>query len=380
MIVYLFWFFASFIVFYSTLKSEKHTQTTAMTLFLFAMGVFVGLGDMLGGYDRYIYAELFDKMANSTLLGGNPWSTTSFAFYGSEFGYGSLCAMITFLTSNRYVFIFLVTILIYVLLIISLRQYVENAPFAVIIFMGLFFFFTFTYLRQVLGCVIAWLSIKYVIQRDFKKFLLIWFIAFSFHNSAILFLPVYFIPIKKFSQSEVITLMVVALLIGLSPLPQALFSSYGEINAERMTASYELDTGFRWAYLLESSFFLFVILTCYHNISNEIKDVVMLNVALIFCAVLLVFVRSENGGRLGWFFIIGIMCTLSNLCIQDNKLLKQGVLIITMCFFLFYRLTVLWEFNMCPYKTFLTPGHTASEWIYQKYEYDRNYDVDKFYR
>lgn len=47
---------------------------------------------------------------------------------------------------------------------------------------------------------------------------------------------------------------------------------------------------------------------------------------------------------------------------------------------LFLRITIEWSFNMCPYKTFLTPGHTAEEWIYEKYEYDLKYDMDKFYR
>ena len=46
-------------------------------------------------------------------------------------------------------------------------------------------------------------------------------------------------------------------------------------------------------------FFLYVILTHYHNVSNKAKDIVMLNLALVFCAILLVFVKSENGGRLG---------------------------------------------------------------------------------
>ena len=29
-----------------------------------ALGLFVGLSDMLGGYDRYIYAEYFDQAAD----------------------------------------------------------------------------------------------------------------------------------------------------------------------------------------------------------------------------------------------------------------------------------------------------------------------------
>jgi hypothetical protein len=89
--------------------------------------------------------------------------------------------------------------------------------------MGLMFFFTFTYLRQVLGVGIAWLSIKYVYERKLWKFLGIMIIATLFHNSAIILVPFYFIPIKKFDINSVIFVMVVCLLLGLTGLPTTLF-------------------------------------------------------------------------------------------------------------------------------------------------------------
>ena len=382
MLIYLAWFFISVIIFYSTLNSSKKIQIQMVTMFLLALAVFVGLSDMLGGYDRYIYSELYDSMADVTHGGGNPWTSYSFAFYGGEFGYGTFCALLTYITGNRYIFIFIATIVIYVLLIRSLKQYVDNAPFAVVMFMGLWFFFTFTYLRQVIGCTIVWLSIKYIIERDWKRFLLIWFIAFSFHNSAIIFLPMYYLPIRKFTRQQVLIVMAAALLLGLSPFPQALFAAYGELDESRVNGGiYEMDAGFRWAYLIEAVFFLYVILSNYKNISNKAKDVMMLNIALIFCAVLLVFVRSENGGRLGWMFMIGVLCTLSNICIKNKKILSQGVLMFAVSFFLFFRLLYgAWNPLLVPYKTFFTDGYRGGDPVHERYEYDSMYDENKFYR
>ena len=380
MFIYLIWFFLSVLICYATLKSKKKRQVQIVAFYLLALGAFVGLGDMLGGFDRYIYADLFDGMADVTHAGGNPWTSYSFAFYRGEFGYGTLCALISYITGNRYIFIFILTMIIYILLLRSLIQYVDNMPFAVVMFMGLWFFFTFTYLRQVIGCTIVWLSIKYIINRDWKRFLLVWFIGFSFHNSAIIFLPMYFIPVKKFSRQQVLIVMAAALAIGLTSIPQSLFATYGEIDTERVNIEgYEADAGFRWAYLLEAAFFLYVILWNYRNITNKAKDIIMLNIALVFCAILLIFIKSENGGRLGWFFMIGVMCTLSNICIKNKKILSQGVLMLAVCFALFYRILNAWAFNLTPYKTFLTPGHTA-DMVYQDFEYDPNYDEDKFYR
>jgi len=383
MILYLGWFFASVLILMFTVNKSKEDQKALVTYFLIALGIFVGLGDMLGGYDRYIYGQLFDSMADVTHRGGNPWTSFSFAFYGSEFGYGTFCALLSYITGNRYIFIFIATMVIYTLLIISLRQYVDNAPFAVVIFMGLWFFFTFTYLRQVIGCTVCWLSVKYIINRDLPRFLLVWFIGFSFHNSAVVFLPMYWVPVRKFSRKLVLLVMIVALLIGLSPIPQGLFASYGEVDADRVNAgSYVVDSGFRIAYLMEAAFFLYVILSNYHHISNKAKDIVMLNLALVFCAILLVFVKSENGGRLGWMFMIGVMCTMSNVCVKNRMLLKQGVMMCVVCLLLYIRIYNGWQVGMMlyPYKTFLTDGYRAGDPIHARNEYDDYYDREKFYR
>lgn len=383
MILYLGWFFASVLILLFTVNKSKEDQKALVTYFLIALGIFVGLGDMLGGYDRYIYGALFDRMADVTHAGGNPWASYSFAFYGGEFGYGTFCALLTYLTGNRYIFIFIATMVIYTLLIISLRQYVDNVPFAVVMFMGLWFFFTFTYLRQVIGCTVCWLSVRYIINRDLPKFLLVWFIGFSFHNSVIVFLPMYWVPIRKFPRKVVLQVMVAALLIGLTPFPQGLFAAYGEVDADRVNgATYAEAKGFRIAYLLEAVFFLYFIFINYKNISNKAKDIVMLNIALVFCAILLIFVKSENGGRLGWMFMIGIMCTMSNICMKGKNLTNYGILLIVVCFFLYLRIFNAWQIGMqlYPYKTFLTDGYRAWDPIHATQEYDDYYDRDKFYR
>lgn len=383
MILYLGWFFASVLILVFTVNKSKEDQKVLVTYFLIALGIFVGLGDMLGGYDRYIYAEFFDRMADVTHAGGNPWTSYSFEFYGGEFGYGTFCALLTYITGNRYIFIFIATMVIYALLIISLRQYVDNAPFAVVMFMGLWFFFTFTYLRQVIGCTVCWLSVRYIINRDLGRFLLVWFIGFSFHNSAIIFLPMYWVPIRKFPREKVVLVMVASLLIGLTSIPQGVFAAYGEMDTARANAEdYARDIGFRIAYFIEAVFFLYLILTNYDNVSSKAKDVVMLNLALIFCAILLVFVKSENGGRIGWMFMIGVMCTLSNICVQKKRLLSQGVMMVVVCLLLYVRVYNSWQIflNLYPYKTFLTDGYREGDYSWENYEYDHYYDRDKFYR
>ena len=344
------------------------------------LAIFVGISDMLGGYDRYIYGELFDSMADVTKSKGNPWASYAFQFYGNEFGYGTLCALISYITKNRYIFILIVTIITYVLLFISLRDYTTNYPFAVLLFLALWFFFTFTYLRQVLSVTTAWLSIRYISRRDLKRFLLIWFIAYSLHNSAIIFLPMYFVPIKKFSEKSILMVMGAALLFGLTPIPSVIFQTYGEIDENRVNInSYVAEGTFRIAYLLEAGFFLYMILTQYKQISRKPRTIVLMNMGLVFCAILLFFIRSENGGRLGWFYMIGCISIVTTVCnFRKNSLNRQIMLL--MSFYLFFRIVTGWGVQLSPYKTFFTNGFRKNDVIHAYFEYDDNYDKDKFYR
>lgn len=383
MILYLLWFFTAVVICFYTLPLNKKEQTTLATYYLVALGIFIGLADMLGGFDRYIYGELFDSMADVTSEGGNPWLSYSFIFYKSEFGYGTFSALMSFITSNRYFFIFTLTIIIYVLLIISLKEYSSNMPFSVILFLGLWMFFTFTYLRQVIGCTIGWFSIKYIIKRDLKLFLLVWFIGYSFHNSLLILLPMYFVPIRKFRPRTIIYIMIAAFILGLTPIPQAIFETYGEVEANRINVDdYARDSGFRIAYLIEASFFLFIILTNYKKIPYRAKDIVLLNMALVFCAILLIFIRSENGGRLGWIYMIGIIITLTTVCVNKKIILREGFVLIFISLFLYLRVYNSWQvfMNLYPYKTFLTNGHRKGDPVRDRYEYDFRYEENKFYR
>ena len=52
-------------------------------------------------------------------------------------------------------------------------------------------------MRQALAVGIAWQGIKYIYERKAIKFFLIVALAYSFHNSALVFALAYFIPIKK---------------------------------------------------------------------------------------------------------------------------------------------------------------------------------------
>lgn len=381
MVLYLGIFFTMVVLYFATLSSPK-SKGLLMWVMAF-LGVFVGISDMLGGYDRYIYGEVFDGLADTMRDGGNVLETTIFIMYGKEFGYCLLNMFVGLFSANRYILILVVTLLIYACLYVSFKRYTNNYAFAVILFLGLWFFFSFTYLRQVLGASIVWLSIKYVSERNLKMFLIMVFIGFSFHNSAIMLLPLYFIPIRTFDKKKIVLVMGILLMFGLTGGPNALFETYGNAFADTRVGQNMMDeSGFRIAYLIEAVFFLFLILTNYEEITKTKAQTVMTNAALVFCGILLFFVKSENGGRISWYYMIGVISTMTYIATYKKRVTQSAIFMIFVCLFLYVRIYNSWQvyLNLYPYKTFFTNGYRAGDYSWKNYEYDHNYDIDKFYR
>lgn len=346
------------------------------------LAIFVGISDMLGGYDRYIYGDVFDQCSDMIHSGKNFMRGSLFRMYGSEFGYCWWNVLVGLITRNRYIYILLTTFLIYFLFYRAIKRNTENPMFALIIFMGLTFFFSFTYLRQMLGVAFAWQAVEYIGKRNLKMFSLWVIVAFTFHNSAIIFFPVYFIPFRKYSVYLVDIVMIICLLIGIWGVTANLFDAYSEVSDSMIrqnAGTYSKDAGFRWAYLAEAVFFYYYIRRYYNSLGNDISSLVGLNLAIVFCCILLLFVHSENGGRLGWVFMIGLYSITTTIFSGPNRVAKP-ITLMGICFLLYFRILFSWGMLLYPYKTFFTSGIRKGDKIEKKFEYDQKYKKDKFYR
>lgn len=379
MIIYIILFLIP-VILYFYYKNNKQASYKPFLFFFISLAVFVGLGDMLGGYDRYIYGDLFDNLADQLKIGIPITSSSIYQAYNTEFGYIGLNWAIAHITNNRYIFIFLYTICMYAIILHSFRRYAKNYPLASILFMALVFYFSFTYLRQMFAAAIIALSIKYIIERKFLKYCAIIVAAFSFHNSAIIFFPMYFIADRKYSKARILLLMSACLIIGVTGITSNLYNLFDDISTRAAHADYAVQGDARIAYILEVGFFLFFLIKSY-NLPDTKQSIVLYNIALAFCAILFLFIRSENGGRLSWYFIYGLIFSLTQLSTTNyGKKIKMGLQLSIVSFVLFLRILTSWGVLLYPYKTFFTNGHRENDYIFERYEYDYNYDKDKFYK
>jgi putative capsular polysaccharide biosynthesis protein len=349
-------------------------------MYCLAIGVIVGVSDMLGGYDRYIYGEIFQLQAWHLHDNDGLWNEDFQETFGKEPVFGLINSAIGLFTPNRYLFIFIFTLLMYLLLPISMYKYTKNPFFCLLVFLGLVFFFSFTYLRQVMACGVCWLSFPYVVKRKFIIFFCLVALATLIHNSAVYFLLLYFIPRKKYAPWKIVVFMMVLLLVGFTEVTKVLFLFSGDLvqNAKISGYSQTAEYGFRIEYVIESTLFLVILLKNYEKVKNETGSLVILNCYLMFCGLLLLFCRSSDGGRIAWYCTIGVMIMLTEFVSDRNAQFLRGFVSLTM-FVLYLRIINAWGILLSPYKTFLTPGIRRGDFIREEYEYDYNYDADKFY-
>ena len=373
------------VLIYLATREGKEKDVMPLAIYLVGLGLFVACADMLGGYDRYIYGEVFDQYSIVVRTGGDLTQTSGFQLYSTEWLFLAFNQLMSYVTINRYIFIFTLTILMYTFLFFSMKQYCDDYPFAMILFLGLWFFFTFTYLRQVAAATISWLAIRYSIDRKPIPFFAIALLAYGFHNSAIVLAPLYFVPQKKFSQTIVLLVLAFCLVIGLSNILGAIVGAADAFtDAARVEQNVNAlsEGSFRIAYFLEAVFFISIILWQYDLIDeDDPRQITLMNMAIIFCALLLLFVRSENGGRMAWHYMIGIIATISYIAKNSEfTVIRSGIIIL--CLFLYLRIFFAWQTfnNLYPYKSFFTNGYRSPDYSHEWYEYDANYDRDKFYK
>ncbi len=391
MLLYLIIFLIPVFAYYIGPRENRNKRF--LQIYMLALMLFVGLSDMLGGYDRYIYGEVFDSIADGVTNGDEIATLNEFKHF--EIGYSTLSWIIALITENRYIYIFIITFLIYLFMYKAFEKSMDNYPLAMIVFLGMVFFFTFTYLRQVLAFSIAWFGIRYYVDKKWIRFLVICGIVALLHKAGIIFLGILFVPIRKWSPIAVIFILLICGAIGLSGVTGQLYDTFADVSAMELRNTYDTDSGMRIAYVLEVVFFAWLILTNYNKIASTRKNLIFLNMAWCFCAILLLFMKSEDGGRIAWFFTLGIIYIITLICtysrtttgiresqvIVKNQILVNFLMIVLM-FGLYMRVYISWQpyNNLYPYKTCLTDGFRSPDFSREHYEYDYTYDLDKFYR
>jgi hypothetical protein len=190
-------FFASimfFLYLYGNYKDLYHNVSVITAYFLFI--IFFGFR----GYiftDVFGYKNFFDIVPDLfTLI-----KEGKVNYFWWEPGFVCYCAFFKLFTNEYLVFQFFDTAIDLILLYSALKWYNSNTGvnFMILIAMSGLPLLIDT-LRNTKSIFIFFISLRYVYNHHFLKFLLYYFIALSFHVSSIVFFPLYFLLCKKYSR------------------------------------------------------------------------------------------------------------------------------------------------------------------------------------
>lgn len=155
---------------------------------------------------------------------------------GFDIGYSFIAFLFRSIFENYTLFLLFNSILFYTLVLIGNKRY---SPYP---FISLLFFYALTIgilgsNRQLLAISICVYSLKYLISKKNFKFLLCVLVASTFHSTAILFLFFFFFN-KDYNKYTLIILLLSAVVIGYTTIPNFIFSkiggSFGDIYSNKV--------------------------------------------------------------------------------------------------------------------------------------------------
>ncbi|VTU07522.1 Uncharacterised protein [Actinobacillus porcinus] len=154
-------------------------------------------------YDNGADYLMYEDMFHSIYTYGSYESVKSI-----EVGFLYLIELISILSNNTIIYFGIIALVILFFYYHGILSISKSVPLSIFLFFitGTFFD-TFNGLRQYIAASIIFWSFKYIIKEDIRKYLLSIFLAFLFHYTAIVALPIYWIVRKKYSSKLILTVI-----------------------------------------------------------------------------------------------------------------------------------------------------------------------------
>lgn len=142
-------------------------------------------------------------------------------FYGSDIGFSILSYILMYMFNNPYILLLIYSLITNYFIIYRLWDFRNKASFSlmILIYSIIYYPYCFNIVRQFLAIALIFWATKYLEQKNYKKFMLINFIAVTFHTTAIIGLISLLIEedfvkiINKYKKHFIIFLLIFSFLI-----------------------------------------------------------------------------------------------------------------------------------------------------------------------
>ncbi|MCE7792512.1 EpsG family protein [Salipaludibacillus sp. CUR1] len=190
-----------------------------MFVSLASLVVVSGMRNNIG--DTYVYRNIFES---------NEF-TWEYVQSQKDMGFGVLQMILKMFTDNAQVLIFTAALITNVLIVLVLYKYTKLFELSLFVFIASgMYLVSMNGIRQYLAAAIIFASTKFILEGSFVKYALVVLLASTFHQSALVLLPIYFIVRREAWTKTTFLILFSAILIvlGYNQFSELLFSTLGE--------------------------------------------------------------------------------------------------------------------------------------------------------
>lgn len=277
----------------------------------------------------------------------------------SDVGFNILIRVLQVITPNPQILFFVTSVIINICIISTIKRYSSKFELSTYFYITTFVYYaTFNAVRQTLAIAIVFAGTKYLLKRDWRKYIIIVLLSSLIHQSTLIMIPVYFLVNHKFMSkfNIYICLVFLAAFIFYNGFLEALFNMIQGTNyagyQDEMTATGEGANVLRFLVQLAP-----IVLVFFYNksiIKDDDKEFnIMMNMSLLGMLFMLLSLRHWLFARLTTIFNLYYVFTLPKIldASSDKDMRRLLSFIIMACYFIFtYMLLRSGESNILPYR------------------------------
>ena len=356
MLVYLLIFIlASFLFFFN-----KKNSALSLAFFFIVFVFIAGFRDMIGGFDVYIYGEIYEAKVIQILN-----------YESFEKGFRFYLIALKNLSNDRYFMFFATSFLMTFLHFRILKKTSPILFFSIFIYFCKFFLMSFVYLRQGIALGLVWSSLLFL-DKKYIRFFVLLITAYFIHKSAILFAPFYFISKVKISTKAMVLIAFIALFISLTSISNTLFGFLADsANNEKFNKYINKSSDINFFYLFEVFLLIVLLLKFKTKFYETEKGKMILNG--LFCYIIISILSLTNATfiRFTWYYLIFILLTLPSIYEFIKRKEQKNLFKLAVYFYyslLFFRLLIVYDNgDFMPYKSIFQNFDRQGRWEFMEY-------------
>lgn len=357
MLVYITLYILIIILFFSTNKGKNNS-------FIFLIAVLcictAGLRDMIGGFDVYIYSELYeqDNLIHTAML--------------FEPGFVLYYQVLKLINTDRHFMLFISSLLMLGLYGYFLKKMSIAVEISLFIFFCKFYLMSFVYIRQGLAMILVIAALYYYLKNKKLFYISLAILAVFFHKSAIIFLPFLVFGKLKFSNFQIFLGFLVLGILSFTGLGSILFTEIGNVSGEQKIGNYASMSGIINIFYAIEGFIIVVLSFLYRNrfYNTSIFSISIFNGFLFYGFILILGITNATFVRLSWYYFMFICLGLPYFVVLTNQKTVFKNLILIYYSALFFRLMILFDGgDFMPYKSIFQDFDRNGRWEFMEYRY-----------